>query len=172
MFTFFFLVVSVLSSEALMFPKDISVLFVPQSRHLVNTTWKCPLGSEFQCCARRSWGDNVGEIQTYLILLEQCRFSLCTEVHGQPTHPHRGGGSHGVSWPFTAGSVSSSFNSSVQHLENTPEVWRSMQLIYYPCKCNTTDIQETTDILMMYHLTWTFTLTTPNIKVLFSELTH
>lgn len=97
---FFFLVVSVLSSEALMFPKDVSVLFVPQSRHLVNTTWKCSLGSEFQRCARRSCGDNVGEIQTYLILLEQCRFSLCTEVHGQPTHPHGGGslmGSHGRS---------------------------------------------------------------------------
>lgn len=99
MFTFISLVVSVLSSEALMFPKDISVLFVPQSRHLVNTTWKCSLGSEFQRCARRSRGDNVGEIQTYLILLEQCRFSLCTEVHGQPTHPHGGGGLMAVhSW--------------------------------------------------------------------------
>lgn len=158
MFTFFSLVVSVLSSEALMFP-DISVLFVPQSRHLWTRRGNVRLVQSSSVVPGAVGGDNVGEIQTYLILLEQCRFSLCTEVHGQPTHPRGGGGSHGVSWPFTAGSVSSSFNSSVQHLENAPEVWRSMQLIYYPYKCNTTDIQETADILMMHHLTWTFTLT-------------
>lgn len=73
---------------------------------------------------------------TYLILPEKCRFSLCTRFTGNNQLQE-------VSWLFTAGTVSTSFNSSVQCSENTPKVWRSMQLIYYPNKCNTADIQET-----------------------------
>lgn len=58
-----------------------------------------------------------------------------------------------VSWLFTAGTVSTSFNSSVQCSENTPKVWWSMQLIYFPYKCNSTDIRETPHIMNMDHLT-------------------
>lgn len=62
------------------------------------------------------------------------RFSLCARVTGNKQRQQ-------VSWLFTAGTVSTSFSSSVKRPElNTPKVWRSMQLIYYPYKCNSTDI--------------------------------
>lgn len=112
----------------------------------------CVLGSDalLQSCAPSSWEQRKRNIclktSTYLILPERCRFSLCTRFTGNNRL-------HEVSWLFTAGTVSTSFNSSVQCSENTPKVWWSMQLIYYPYKCNTTDIQETPHITTMDHLT-------------------
>lgn len=85
---------------------------------------------------------------TYLILPEQCRFSLCIKSTGNDQL-------QSVSWLFTAGTVSTSFYSSVQCLENTPMVWWSMQFIYYPYKCNTS--KPITLIMTINHLNmWLF----------------
>lgn len=51
-----------------------------------------------------------------------------------------------------------------------PKVWRSMQLIYYPYKCNTTDIQDTPHMKMAHFtlwLTWLLSVIIHNIEICF-----
>lgn len=113
-------VFSVCVSDALMFPKDISPSArVPQSCGFVNVACKCWLGyrrigPKLSPPCWRS-GPQLSTSETYTSKLtsscsEQRRFSLCVRIHrrSNPT-AHC---SEGVSQPFTAGSVSLSFNSS------------------------------------------------------------
>lgn len=79
--------------KALMFSKDISVLCVSQSWHFVNITpdhgWI--MYARFRCIVTELCPKQLGTMlekyifktSTYLILLEQRRFTLCTEVRRQ-----------------------------------------------------------------------------------------
>lgn len=78
------------------------------------------LGSDalLQSCTACSWDRCKEQFMlktfTYLILPERCRFSLCSMFTGNNQLQQ-------VSWLITAGTVSTSFNSSVQCLENMPQ---------------------------------------------------
>lgn len=176
-----FCVFSVCVSEALMFPKDISPSSV--SRKVValwNATWKRWLGLQTHgsksCRPCRRSGPQLRTSATYTSkltssCLEQRRFSLCVRIH-RHSNPTAGGG--GGSFTAVSQLVLCLFLPSKTLVEKkkkknpAPEVWSSMQLIYYPRRCNTTGIQETVNVLMAFRLT-AFQFSSPYARACFSS---
>lgn len=98
--------------------------------------------------------------------LEQRRFSLCVRIH-RHSNPTAGGGGglHGRSQLVLCLFLPSN---TCRKNKTAPEVWSSMQLIYYPRRCNTTGIQETANVLMAFRLT-AFQFSSPYAKACFSS---
>lgn len=165
-------VFSVCVSEASMFPKDISLSpSVPESGGFVNLAWKCWLG--YSRMVPKLWplcwrsGPQLPTSETYASkltssCLEQCRFRLCVRIHRHSN-------------PTAAGSITAVHSwfcvlilLTLPSVQNPPEVWRSMQLIYCSRRCNMTGIQETVSVLMAFRLT-AFQFSSLDAKACFSS---